>query len=61
MPGLTSDTSVNVQIAGRCRQPLSELVMSYERIYGGNTQPLKAAQTSKRQYFHLVQTPSLMY
>ena len=61
MPGQSSKTSVNVRIAGRCHPPLSEMVTSYERIYGGNAQLLKAAQTSKRQYFRHVQTPGLMY
>ena len=36
MPGQLSETSVNVRIAGCCHPPLSEMVMSYERIYSGN-------------------------
>ena len=43
MPGQLSEMSVNVRIAGRYHPPLSEMVTSYESIYGGNAPANKSS------------------
>ena len=62
MPGQSSKTSVNIHIAGRCHPPLSEMVTSYERIYGGNAPAIKSSTNiQKGSTFVMYKRPIWMY